>query len=151
MAISITINGGVTLDESDGLQIGGAGSSTEDNNDSDIALATLQAGASSFYNRLFVSGPSGTPLSTSFATANGVAQSASNYISLSGTGSVISLGFTTATGSVLPVLGSGAGAASNLVAVDGGAITLFSDASLGNRVVYGVDTDGDIVFAMFLD
>lgn len=150
MAISITINGSVTLDESAGLQTGGVATSTEDNNDSDVTLATLQSTAATFYNRLF--GGGGLGLSTVFATADGVAHSASNYISLSGTGSVVSLGFTTSAGADLPVYGvDPVGAACNLTALDGGAISLFADSSLGSRLVLGVDTDGDIVFAMFMD
>jgi hypothetical protein len=148
MAITITINGSVTLDESDGLQVGGVATSTEDNNDSDVLLATLQSQAASFYNRLFTD----LGLDPAFATANGVAKSGDTYISLSGTGSVISLGFTTGSGGALPVYGSAdPGAACNLVALDGGAITLFSDPVLGSRVVYGVDSNGDIVFAMYMD
>ncbi len=151
MAISITINGSVTLDESAGLQNSGVGTTTEDNNDSDISLATLLADASTFYTRLFDAGE--LNLSNTFATAEGVARSATNYISLSGTGSVISLGFTTNTGAALPIYGVDlVGAACNLTALDGGAITLFADpaSELGSRVVYGVDTQGDIVFAMYM-
>lgn len=152
MPISITINGSVTLDESAGLQTGGVADPPEDNNDSDITLATLQTDVASFYNRLF--GALELNLSDDFATDNGVARSATNYISLSGTGNVISLGFTDSSGGALPIYGVDlVGAACNLTAVDGGAITLFADpaSELGNRVVYGVDEDGDIVFAMYME
>src|SRR5262249_4193339 len=93
-AATITINGSVTLDESPGLQNTGSPAGAEDNNDSDVALATLQSGAATFYNRLFNSAASGgLGLSTTFATTNGVAQSASNFITVTGGGTVTSLGF----------------------------------------------------------
>ncbi|MFL6787478.1 MAG: DUF5801 repeats-in-toxin domain-containing protein [Sphingomicrobium sp.] len=149
MAITITINGSVTLDESTSFQTGGVAVGQEDNNDSDLALATLQSQATSFYNRLF--GAGGLGLLTTLATGIGIAKSSDTYIALSGTGTINTLGFVTSTGSALPVYGSGSGAASNLTALDGGAITLFSDANLGGRVALGVDTDGDIVFALFMD
>ena len=148
----ITINGSVTLDESAGLQNSGVAAPPEDNNDSDISLATLQTDVASFYNRLF--GALELNLSTSFATAKGVARSATDYISLTGTAGVVSLGFTDSSGAALPIYGVDlVGAATNLTALDGGAITLFMDpaSELGNRVAYGVDEDGDIVFALFMD
>src|SRR5687768_7436637 len=149
MPISITINGSVTLDESGALQDSGIAAPPEDNNDSDVSLATLQGAVVGFYNRLF--GALELNLSSAFATANGVARSATNYIALSGAGTITSLGFTTSAGAALPVYGVAlVGAACNLTAVDGGVITLFSDpaSELGGRVAYGVDEDGDIVFAM---
>lgn len=151
MSISVTITGSITLDESANLQTGGVAAGAEDNNDSDVSLATVSSGASAFYNRLF--GATELNLSTAFATANGAAHSAANYITLTGTGgTVTSLGFTSSTGAALPVLGSGTGVATNLVALDGGAISLFRDGgTLGSRVAYGVDTQGNIVFAMYLD
>ena len=150
MAINITINGEVTLDESSGLQVGVA-TATEDNNDSDVLLSALPT---TFSNRLFLSsGSGGLGLSNVFATADGVAKSADNYITVSGTGTVVSLDFTTSAGAALPVYSVGVdpatGAASGLSAVSGGAITLFSD--LSGRVALGVDTTGNIVFALFLD
>ena len=39
-----------------------------------------------------------------FATANGVARSATNYIALSGAGTITSLGFTTSAGAALPAI-----------------------------------------------
>ena len=59
MATTITINGSLTLDESVGLQNSGVAVPGEDNNDSDVSLATLQTGAATFYNRLFNSAGSG--------------------------------------------------------------------------------------------
>jgi hypothetical protein len=145
MAIEITINGTVTLDESAGLQTGGVAVPPEDNNDSDVSLATLQTDAATFYARL-------NALSLDPDNALGYARSASDYITLSGEDSIVSLGFTTSSGAALPVYGGAdPGAACNLTALDGGAITLFADSVLGNRVVYGVDTQGDVVFALFMD
>src|SRR5262249_18168214 len=95
MATTITINGSVTLDESLGLQNSGIPNpvSGEDNNDSDVSLATLQSAVAAFSNRLFNSvATGGLGLSTTFATNNGVAESASNFITVSG-GTVASLGF----------------------------------------------------------
>jgi hypothetical protein len=43
------------------------------------------------------------------------------------------------------------GVATGLFALNGGAISLFADAVLGNRMVLGVDQQGDIVFAIFMD
>jgi len=104
MAIAITINGTVTFDESVGQQVGGVAVGGEDNNDSDILLATLQSQAVNFYNRLF--GAGGLGLSTVLANSISVAKSADNYISLSGTGTVNTLGFVDSLGAALPAFGS---------------------------------------------
>jgi hypothetical protein len=146
MAITININGTVTYDESAGAQVGGVAVGQEDNNDSDVAIGTLPA---TFSNRLF----SGLSLNNTLASSISVAKSADNYITLSGPDAINSLNFTTSAGAALPVYAGVAtgGAACNLVALDGGAISLFSDASLGGRLVLGVDADNNIVFALFLD
>jgi len=149
---TITINGSVTLDESLGLQNIGS-SAPEDANDSDVSLATLQSGATAFSDRLFNSVASGgLGLSTTFATDNGVAESASNFITVSG-GTVTSLGFVKDDGTALPVYPGVAagGVATTLSALEGGTISLFADAALGNRMVLGVDANNDIVFAIFMD
>jgi hypothetical protein len=147
---TITINGSVTLDESLGLQNSGIPAGAEDNNDSDVSLATLQTTASTFYNRLF--GAGGLGLSTTFATQSGVAESASNFITVSG-GTVASLGFVDGNGGALPVYAGVAtgGVTTGLSAVNGGSISLFADASLRNRMVLGVDANNDVVFAIFMD
>jgi hypothetical protein len=101
MTTTITINGTDTLDESLGLQNTGIPAGGEDNNDSDVSLATLQNSvdpdAAAFYNRLVALG-----LDLTFATDNGVAESASNFITVSG-GTVASLGFVDGNGGALPV------------------------------------------------
>ena len=102
MATTITINGSVTLDEFLGLQSTGVAVGSEDNNDSDVSLATLQSTVATFYNRLFNSVVTGgLALSTTFATDNGVAESASNFITVSG-GTVANLGFVDGNGGALP-------------------------------------------------
>src|SRR5262245_3745282 len=161
MTTTITINGSVTLDESLGLQNGtGTPPPGEDNDDSDVSLGTLQTGAPTFYNRLFNSSPGGLGLSTTFAFNNGVAESASNLITVSG-GTVASLGFVDGNGGALPVYTPGVTDPGTGVLVtgfstlDGGAIHLFQDATsgsgLGDRMALGVDTQGNVVFAIFMD
>ena len=93
----------------------------------------------------------GLGLSTTFATQNGVAKSADNFITVGG-GTITSLGFVDGSGSTLPVYGGATpGVTTGLSAVNGGSIVLFADSVLGNRMVLGVDTAGDIVFAVFID
>src|SRR5262249_47913878 len=77
---------------------------------------------------------------------------------VSDSGSTItSLGFVDGNGAALTAYTAGATSASpgavstGLSAIDGGAIGLFADSVLGNRMVLGVDTQGDIVFAIFMD
>ena len=147
--LAVAINGTVTLDETAGLQTSGVAVTGEDNNDNDVLLSQLPA---AFSSRLFGSPTAGLGLSNAFPTLIGVGKSADGYISVSANGAVTSLGFTKPDGSALPVLGGAApGVASGLSAVTGGAITLFADSSLGNRMVVGVDAAGDKVLAMFLD
>src|SRR5262245_28868747 len=136
MATTITINGSVTLDESLGLQNTGVPQSGEDNNDSDVSLATLQSTVAAFSNRLFNSvATGGLGLSQTLATSDGVPESASNFITVSG-GTVASIGFVDGNGGTLPVYSSGVdpltGVATLRSAVNGGAIHLFADSTLGN-------------------
>src|SRR5687767_6712880 len=98
--MSVTINGSVTLDESAGLQTSGIAVTGEDNNDSDVAVGSLP---SSFSSRLFGSPSAGLGLSNAFPTQVGVGKSADNYITVSATGTLTSLGFAKADGSALPV------------------------------------------------
>jgi hypothetical protein len=150
--LSVAVTGTVTLDESPGLQNSGIAVTGEDNNDNDVAVGNLPA---AFANRLFTAPTAGLGLSNAFSTANGVGKSADNFITVTvtGTSTIVSLGFVQndANNTPLPVLGSGTGVASGLSAVNGGAISLFADPVLGNRMVIGVDTNGDKVLAMFLD
>ena len=130
MALEITLNGSVTLDESAGLQ--NSGSSTpgvEDNNDDDVNPLLLPAGVFSE-----AGAQSGDVI--------GAAASAEDFITVTTDGTVSSLGFVKADGSPLPVYGVDAtGAATSLSALDGGAISLFAD---GDRNVLGVDEYDDI-------
>ena len=147
MATLITITGSATLDESENRQISNVAATGEDNNDSDILLSSVASTVPTFYNRLIT----GLGLDPAFGTLNGAAKTASNFISVSG-GTVTNLGFVDGSGGAMPVYGSGnPGVATLLSAVDGGAIKLFADSVLGNRMVLGVDADGDIVFALYLD
>lgn len=141
MATNFTINGSVTLDESTGLQTGGIAATGEDNNDQDILPSGL---SSAFLTRIAFYG-------LDAASALGAAQSASNFISLTSSDAVIGLGFVDGSGSGIPILGSLSGVLTDLQALDGGAISLFSDPVLGNRLVWGVDANGDKVFALFLE
>lgn len=146
--MAITINGTLSLDETTGLQTGGVAVGDEDNNDNDVTLATLLSGSLTFYNRLF--DPSGLNLPTTFASDISVARSAADFISVSG--DVTSLGFVDGNGDPLPVYGGAdPGVATGLTALDGGSIVLFADDTLGDRLVLGVDEDGDIVFAIYMD
>ena len=148
--LSVTITGSVTLDESAGLQNSGTAVGAEDNNDSDVAVASLP---SAFSSRLFGAPAAGLGLSNAFPAQVGVGRSAENYITVTATGAITSLGFAKADGSALPVYAGAAtgGVASGLSAVAGGAISLFADASLGNRMVLGVDTTNQIALAMFME
>lgn len=138
MASTFTINGSVTLDETAGLQTSLSASSGEDNNDQDVLPSSL---ASSFLAR--VNAYSLTPI--------GAAQSASNFISLTTTDIVVGMSFVNGSGGTIPVLGSGPGIVTDLSALDGGTISLFSDPELGSRLVWGVDSLGQKVFAIYLD
>ena len=149
---AVTVTGTVTLDESSGLQTGGAAVTGEDNNDNDVTLGTLQTQAATFYNRLFSSPAAGLGLATTFPTAIGVGKSGDGFITVTEPGTIVSLGFSKTDGTALPVFGGAdPGVASGLSAATGGAITLFADPVLGSRMVIGVDTAGDKVLALFLD
>ena len=150
--LSVAVNGDVTLDESPGLQTTGvAVPNVEDFNDDDAAVGSLPT---SFSSRLFGSPTAGLGLSSAFATQVGVARSAEDYITVTGVvGTIVSLGFSQANGSALPVYTGAAtgGVASGLTAISGGAISFFADASLGSRMVLGVDTTNQVAVAMFLE
>jgi hypothetical protein len=147
---TVVVTGSVTLDESPGLQTSNVAVTGEDNNDNDVSLATLQSQAATFYNRLF--GAGGLALSTTFPTSVGVGKSGDSFITVTGTGTVTSLGFSKSDGTALPVFGGAdPGVASTISALAGGAISLFADPILGNRMVLGIDTATDKALAMFLD
>jgi hypothetical protein len=91
---TITINGTVTFDESSSLQNTGTSVPGEDNNDQDVLLTVLQSGVSAFYSRLF----DATELSTTF---RGVGESVDDFITVSGSGAITSLGFVDGTARAL--------------------------------------------------
>jgi hypothetical protein len=150
MAITLT-GDSVTLDESFDLQNTGVPVGDEDNNDSDVAFATLQ---STFAARLFDATPSGLGLDDTFSQDNGVA--VANVISLSG--GTQATGFVDGSGNPLPEFVAGVtnpttGVLTSFTTLDGENIYLFidDDAGLGDSVALGVAANGDIVFAAYLD
>jgi hypothetical protein len=149
MAIVLTDDEFVVLDESQGLQNTGVSSSSEDNNDNDIVYTDLPA---AFATRLFDAGQ--LNLSSAFAQANGAAQN--DFISLT-EGSTLT-GFVKSNGDPLLAYDAGTtdpttGVLAGFTTVDGEAIYLFADEAtgLGASMFLGVDANGDIVLAGYLE
>lgn len=150
MAIVLTDDQYVTLDESSGLQNSGTPGANEDNNDSDIVYTDLPA---AFSTRLFDAGQ--LSLSNAFAQANGAAQN--DFISLTD-GSTLT-GFVMSNGDPLLAYDAGVptdpttGVLADFTTVDGEAIYLFADVAsgLGAFMFLGVDENGDIVLAGYLE
>jgi hypothetical protein len=153
--VAITINGTVTLDESLSLQTGTDPTNVNDGND--VALSVMSSSIDpdvvAFYNRLF--GASQLNQSSAFATANGIARSASNFIAIDAQGGTISgLGFDNGSGVPLTTYGgvpANGLLVPNVTAVNGGAVYLFADSVLGNKAALGYDATGNLVFALLLD
>ncbi|WP_176593615.1 S-layer family protein [Sphingobium sp. EM0848] len=154
---SITITGTAILDESLGLQTPATSDTGNDIAFSDLqAAATTDADVLAFYNRLFGTGAGQLALSASFATANGIAKTADNFISVDAAGGTVnSLGFDDGSGGALPVwtgvANFSAGVLTTFDSVDGGDIRLFADPVLGSRAALGYDSSGHLVFALLLD
>ena len=162
--VAITITGTAILDETTGLQTGTNPALDSDGND--IAFSVLQNAATTghatfdvdvkaFFDRLFGTATGQLGLSTSFATGIGVSRTAANFIAIDAEGGTVTgIGFDNGNGAPLPTY-TGSNFASGVLttfeAVNGGAIRLFADATLGNKGAIGVDTQGDIVFALLLD
>jgi ketosteroid isomerase-like protein len=149
MAIVLTDDAFVVLDESQGLQNTGISSTNEDNDDSDIVYTDLPA---AFATRLFDAGQ--LNLSSAFAQANGAAQN--DFISLT-EGSTLT-GFVMSNGDPLLAYDAGTtdpttGVLAGFTTVDGEAIYLFADEAtgLGSSMFLGVDVNGDIVLAGYLE
>ncbi|KQW79212.1 hypothetical protein ASC89_13030 [Devosia sp. Root413D1] len=149
MAIVLTGDEFVVLDESQGLQNTGVSSTNEDNDDNDIVYTDLPA---AFATRLFDAGQ--LNLSSAFAQANGAAQN--DFISLTD-GSTLT-GFVKSDGSALLAYDAGTtvpttGVLAGFTTVDGEAIYLFADEAtgLGSSMFLGVDVNGDIVLAGYLE
>ncbi|WP_423066393.1 DUF5801 repeats-in-toxin domain-containing protein [Devosia sp. CN2-171] len=148
MAIVLTDDQYVTLDESSGLQTSGTPAANEDNNDNDIVYTDLPA---AFATRLFDAGQ--LSLSNTFALANGAARN--DFISLT-EGSTLT-GFVMSNGDPLPVYDASGptdpttGVLASFTTVDGEAIYLFADMAtgggLGAFMFLGVDASGEIVLA----
>ncbi|MER9333921.1 hypothetical protein NKJ06_07910 [Mesorhizobium sp. M0293] len=144
--MAIIITDSVTLDESSGLQNSGVPVGTEDNNDNDILVASLDA---TFSTRLFTD----LGLSSTFSGTNGAA---TNTVATLSGGSTLE-GFVQDDGSSLPVYVVGSGApptdiATSFTTLDGEAIYLCIDSAsgLGDNLVFGVDASGDVVFAVYI-
>ncbi len=144
MTLNITLNGDVTLDESAGLQVGGVGTPTEDNDDDDVTLATLQSDAPAFYNRLFSGGQ--LNLSTTFPTLIGVAESQDDLISVSSDTPLTDISFSFTEGGP-----------TGLSTLDGNQIFYYADPTDSNILLLREgsgatpDQNGDIVAALYLD
>ena len=147
MALTNTITGNYTLDESSGLETGADGTpSPGARDDSDISLAKLQSDAANFYTYLF------TTKSLLTTSVVGAAESSTNIINVQDTsgGTISSIGLTNSTG------GSFDGTqTSGLFTTSGKEIFLLSDSN--NQVVLGVydgdgnpNTDPDIAFAVYM-
>ncbi len=138
--MALVLTASVTLDESSGLQTGLPATATEDNNDNDISLASLN---STFSARILA-------LHTDPDTVIGVA---TNTVGTLTAGSTLT-GFVADGGGALPAY---AGAATShtvtasFTAIDGSPIYLCIDTTggsgLGDDVLLGVKADGTIVFA----
>ncbi|RYE46594.1 MAG: hypothetical protein EOP24_14185, partial [Hyphomicrobiales bacterium] len=149
MAIVLTDDEFVVLDESQGLQNTGVPAADEDNNDNDIVYTDLPA---AFAARLFGAGQ--LNLSSAFAQANGAAQN--DFISLT-EGSTLT-GFVMSNGDPLLAYDAGTadpttGVLAGFTTVDGEAIYLFADEAtgLGPSMFLGVDVNGDIVLAGYIE
>ncbi len=151
--MAITLTGDtLVLDESSGLQNSGIPTSTEDNNDDDVGFGTLH---SVFAARLFdpvISG--GLALDDDFAQDKGVA--VETVINISG-GTTVT-GFLDGSDNPLLAFESGVtnpttGVETSFTTLDGEKIYLFvdQDSGLGDMMVLGVDANGSIVFAAFLN
>ncbi len=151
--MAITLTGDtLVLDESSGLQNSGIPTSTEDNNDDDVGFGTLH---SVFAARLFdpvISG--GLALDDDFAQDKGVA--VETVINISG-GTTVT-GFLDGSDNPLLAFQSGVtdpttGVETSFTTLDGEKIYLFvdQDSGLGDMMVMGVDANGSIVFAAFLN
>ena len=144
MTLNISLNGDVTLDESAGLQVGGVGTPTEDNDDDDVTLATLQSDAPAFYNRLFSGGQ--LNLSTTFPTLIGVAESQDDLISVSSDTPLIGISFSFTEGGP-----------TGLSTLAGNQIFYYADPTDSNILLLREgsgatpDQNGDIVAALYLD
>src|SRR6478609_2108500 len=140
MALTNTITGNYTLDETSGIQNGPDGTpSGSPRDDSDITVAQLQTDAATFYNYLFGNLTGQLNLSPMFPTNVGVAESSTSIINVqdSSGGTISSIGLTDANGAAFNGTQS-----SGLFTTSGHEIFLVSD--LNNHVVLGkYDSDGN--------
>ena len=138
MAITITLDGDYTLDESSGLQTGADGTpSGTPTDDSDVDVTTLPT---EFYDYLFTD----LALDDAFPTLVGAAQSASDLLNVTADTPIDTFGITGLNGAVLDGTQS-----SGLFTTDGDEIFLWS--ALDGQAVLGKTAGGDVVFAVYLE
>ncbi|MGH6781214.1 MAG: hypothetical protein ACREB5_03790, partial [Sphingomonadaceae bacterium] len=132
MAITFTLNGTSTQDETAGLQ-----SLASLDADNDVIVTALPAFLS---NRLFTQ----LGLISTFATNVGAAQSAVNMINVQSDGPLTSLGLTDANGDSFDGTQS-----TGLFTTQGEEIFLLSDSN--NQIVLGVTAADEVVFAVYME
>ncbi|RYH05808.1 DUF5801 repeats-in-toxin domain-containing protein, partial [Tropicimonas sp. IMCC6043] len=165
MAISFTLNNAVNNDQSSGLQVGGDVGQTPD---TDVTVASLNGGTTeAFYDRLVALSllPDAFESADDPYSAEDVgAASQFNSVTVDPDGEINALGFSGVGGAALPVYDPSdpsfdpatfdetTGGATGLTTTDGEAVYLFRDvdSGLGNQMVYGVDSSGDVVFVVFM-
>jgi hypothetical protein len=134
MALTNTVTGTYTLDESSGLETGADGTpSGTPRDDSDISLAKLQTDAAAFYTYLF------TTKAFQSSSVIGTAESGTSIINVQDTsgGTISSIGLTDSSGGAFDGTQS-----SGLFTTSNHEIFLVSD--LNNQVVLGMyDSNGD--------
>jgi hypothetical protein len=138
MAISFTVSGNYTLDESSGIQNGVDGTpSGSPRPDSDITLATLQTDASAFYNYLFGNGAGELALDSTFSGNVGAAESSATLINATSSSNIGTLALTTSSGGAFDGTQD-----SGLMTTSGHEIYLVS-ALNGQAVLGKYDSDGN--------
>jgi hypothetical protein len=152
-----------TLDETAGLQnTTTTPTPPGDKDDEDISRATLQSTAAAFDTLLFTT----MNIDSTFAADGRIAQSTSNFLVASGatiTGISLAGEFDPSTGTAAALVAYdgtnfASGGDTGLTTTAGEEIRLFSDftsnpvagAGLTGSVAFGVDSSGDIVFAIFM-
>src|SRR5439155_26047128 len=81
-----------------------------------------------------------------------VGKSADNYITVTENGAIVSLGFSQTNGQPLPADAPSGGISSGLSTLAAnGAISMYKDAVLGDRMMVGRDQNGQLVMAFFMD
>lgn len=163
MAITFTLNDAVDNDQTTGIQT--TVEAAPKHTDTDVSFVSLNGGDSlAFYNRLTVLANAGD---IAFATDVGAAKKVNSVtVNASANGDLSGIKFTGAVDDngtpgdpsddtvadlvVYDGLDPTLGGATGLQTVDGDAIYLFKDATLGDTMVLGYDATGDLVFSVFM-